>query len=271
MSEPENFLRWAFLHRLNLALLGGAVAASLALFNPVPVLIAAGAELLYLGIVPGLPPFKRHVLKLRARDDHAAEQKTAEAMLEALSPNQRESFYALRDLRNRILENYQRVPGGRALAAASTTRMNALLASFVRLLATLNSYRRYLTTTDRKTIEQELAALRADLAAGAGAKERMREVKQRRVEILEKRLERFVRAAESRELISHQLASIDDFMRLLHEQSITLRDPDILGQQLDHLAIEIQATDETVREMERFTAISEELTPSLPPEREHER
>jgi hypothetical protein len=51
-------------------------------------------------------------------------------------------------------------------------------------------------------------------------------------------------------------------MRLLHEQSITLRDPDVLGQQLDHLAIEIQATDETVREMEQFAAITEELGPS---------
>ena len=33
----------------------------------------------------------------------------------------------------------------------------------------------------------------------------------------------------------------------------------MLGQQLENLASEIQATDETVHEMEKFAAISEEL------------
>ncbi|MFN7134875.1 MAG: hypothetical protein ACK4N5_22535, partial [Myxococcales bacterium] len=76
---------------------------------------------------------------------------------------------------------------------------------------------------------------------------------------LEKRLERFHRAAESRELISHQLASIEDFMRLLHEQSITIRDPESVNAQLDSLSVEIQATDETLREMEKISAFEEEL------------
>jgi hypothetical protein len=193
-------------------------------------------------------------------------------MLEGLSPNQRESFFALRDLRDRILENYGRVPGGSVLADTSSTRVDGLLASFVRLLSTLNSYRRYLTNTDRKALEKELADLKAELDSGCGDSEKVREVKKRRVEILGKRLERFDRAAESRELISHQLASIDDFMRLLHEQSITLRDPDVLGQQLEHLAVEIQTTDDTVREMEKFAAITEEFSSgSALPERERVR
>lgn len=268
----ENYVQSAFLNRANLAVLGGAAVASLALLNPLPILVAAGAELVYLGIVPSLPRFKRAVRARRAEERHSADQEATEAMLEGLSPNQRESYFALHDLRDRILENYRRVPGGNVLADTSAARMDGLLASFVRLLTTLNSYRRYLTNTDRKVIERELAELRvglADRASGEGDK--VREVKGRRVEILQKRLERFDRAAESRELISHQLASIDDFMRLLHEQSITLRDPDVLGQQLDHLAIEIQATDETVREMEKFAAITEELGPSLPPDRDRVR
>jgi hypothetical protein len=271
MADSDNYVKIAFVNGINLATLGSAAVASLVLMNPLPILIAAGAELVYLGTVPSLPRFKRHVRSIRERTRHAGEERAAEGMLEALSPNQRESYFALRDLRDRILENYQRVPGGGALAETSTARMDGLLTSFVRLLSTLNSYRRYLTNTDRKAIEQELAALKAELATERGDSEKVREVKQRRVEILVKRLERFDRAAESRELISHQLASIDDFMRLLHEQSITLRDPDVLGQQLDHLAVEIQATDETVREMEKFAAISEELSPSPLPDRERVR
>ena len=272
MADSDSFLRHAFVNGVNLTVLGGATVASLALLNPLPILIAAGAELVYLGIVPSLPRFKRFVRSKRERARHLLEEKSTGSMIESLSPNQRESYFVLRDLRDRILENYGRVPGGGALAETSTARMDGLLASFVRLLTTLNSYRRYLTNTDRKAIEKELADLRHELSGEHGDSEKVREVKQRRVEILEKRLERFDRAAESRELISHQLASIDDFMRLLHEQSITLRDPDVLGQQLDHLAVEIQATDETVREMEKFAAISEELSPTGPmPDRERVR
>ena len=271
MADSESYLRHAFVNGVNLTVLGGAAVASLALLNPLPFLIAAGAELVYLGTVPSLPRFKRFVRAKRERARHELEEKSTGSMLEGLSPNQRESYFVLRDLRDRILENYSRVPGGAALAETSMARMDGLLASFVRLLTTLNSYRRYLTHTDRKAIEKELADLKSELAGEHGDSEKVREVKQRRVEILEKRLERFDRAAESRELISHQLASIDDFMRLLHEQSITLRDPDVLGQQLDHLAIEIQATDETVREMEKFAAITEELSPSPLPERERVR
>ncbi len=272
MADSESYVKAALLEKLNLAALGGAGVASLALMNPLPVLIALGVELVYLGTVPSLPRFKRAVRSRHERERHRVEQQATEAMLEGLSPNQRESYFALRSLRDRILESYLRVPGGSVLADTSAARIDALLASFVRLLSTLNSYRRYLTNTDRKAIEQELAQLKTELAGDVGDSEKVREVKRRRVEILGKRLERFDRAAESRELISHQLASIDDFMRLLHEQSITLRDPDVLGQQLDHLASEIQTTDETVREMEKFTAITEEFSssPSMP-ERERVR
>lgn len=260
MADPESYVRHAFVQQLNLAALGGAAVASIALLSPLPLLIAVGAELVYLGAVPSLPRFKRHVRALREHDRQLLEKSATETLLEGLSPNQRESYLSLRDLHHRILENYSRVPGGNVLAETSAYRMDGLLASFVRLLSTLNSYRRYLTNTDRKAIEKELADLTAEVAATSfGDSEKVHEVKARRVEILGKRLERFDRAAESRELISHQLASIDDFMRLLHEQSITLRDPDVLGQQLEHLAIEIQATDETVREMEKFSAITEEL------------
>ncbi|HEY3449143.1 MAG TPA: hypothetical protein VGK67_22490 [Myxococcales bacterium] len=273
MADTESYVKAALLQKVNLAALGGAAAASLALMNPLPMLIAVGVELIYLGTVPSLPRFKRAVRAKRERARHSVEQEATEAMLEGLSPNQRESYFALRSLRDRILESYARVPGGTVLADTSAARMDALLSSFVRLLSTLNSYRRYLTNTDRKAIEQELAQLKTELEADTGDSEKVKEVKRRRVDILGKRLERFDRAAESRELISHQLASIDDFMRLLHEQSITLRDPDVLGQQLDHLATEIQTTDETVREMEKFTAFTEELSASSPsmPERDRVR
>jgi len=240
------------------------------LVTPIPLLVAAGVELLYLGTVPSLPGFKRYVRRKDGDKRRAEEQKVLEGMLSDLSPNQRDYYFALKDLRDKIQENYRRLPANIAVES-SAGRLDGLLVSFVRLLSTLNNYRRYLNNTDRQTLEKELAELRVELGGGDGGSDRLREIKKRRVGILEQRLERFDRAAESRELISHQLASIEDFMRLLHEQSITLRDPEIVDAQLDHLAVEIQATDDTVREMERFMAFSEELSTVAPPERERVR
>lgn len=268
MAGPgDAYVKEAFLSQYNLVLLAGAVLLAMAALSPVPVLIALGGECVYLGTVPSLPGFKRRIRKLREDERRALDQTVIEQLLTDLSPNQRESYFALKDLRDKILENYHRLPGGAGLVDTSDDRIDALLVSFVRLLSTLNNYRRYLNNTDRKALERDLSELRVELGGGEGGSEAVREIKKRRVGILEKRLERFDKAGESREVISHQLASIEDFLRLLHEQSITLRDPELVGAQLENLSLEVQATDETVRQMEKFMAFTEELHPVAPPER----
>jgi hypothetical protein len=267
MADRESYLKEAFFAQVNLIALGGAALLALVAFSPLPLLVAAGAELVYLGTVPSVPGFRRLVRGRRDEIRRRGEQAALEQTLDELSANQRESYLALKDLRDRTLQNYQRLPSGTSLAETSASRLDGLLVSFVRLLGTLNNYRTYLSTTDRRSIERELAELRVELAGGAAGSPALQEVKKRRIEILEKRIERFDRAAESRELVSHQLASVEDFLRLLHEQSITLRDPEIVNAQLEHLSLEVQATDDTIREMERFLAFSEEMSQVSPPER----
>jgi hypothetical protein len=271
MRQGDSYLLAALLSQYNLVALGAAAVLSVAALSPLPFVAALGLELIYLGTVPNLPGFKRLVRRQRQADRLSGQLEQLGKMLDELSPNQREYYFSLRELRDKILENYRRLPGGGGLAETSSGRVDGLLVSFVRLLATLNNYRRYLNNVDRKALERELAELRVELGGGEAGAEKLKEIKQRRVEILEKRLERFDRAAGSRELISHQLASIEDFMRLLHEQSITLRDPQTVGPQLEGVSAEIQATDETVREMEGFLSFSDELNPLTPPERERTR
>ena len=56
----------------------------------------------------------------------------------------------------------------------------------------------------------------------------------------------------------------EDLMRLTHEQSITIRDPETVNRQLDVVSAEVQATDETVREMERFLDFQDEVSKPRP-------
>jgi hypothetical protein len=83
-------------------------------------------------------------------------------------------------------------------------------------------------------------------------------VQEKRADILRRRLERFGQAEESRAVVSHQLASIEELMRLTHEQSISIRDPAAVSGMLDALAAEVTATEKTVRELEQFLDVVEE-------------
>ena len=109
------------------------------------------------------------------------------------------------------------------LAASSEPRLDALLTAFLRLLGTLNDHRRYLGIADRDALQRELSRLEGDL--GKEQNLRLREVEEKRADILRQRLKRFAQAEESRAVVSHQLASIEDLVKLAHEQSIAIRDP----------------------------------------------
>ena len=261
-DKPPRRLAWlraALLAPANLIGLSGAAGATLVTGQTLPLAIAGALELFYLVVVGINPRFRRAARALPATADGEAE---VDSLLAELAPSQREHYHRLRDLKEKIEANYRRLPGGRVLAASSESRVDALLTSFLRLLATLNGYRRYLSVADRQALERELKELEAD--AKAEANPRLREVKQKRVEILSKRLQRFTQAEESRAVVSHQLASIEDLLRLTHEQSIAIRDPEHVTRQLDALSIEVQATEDTVREMEKFMDFAEEVAAPLP-------
>jgi hypothetical protein len=262
VAKAPNYIKAAFMMPANLVALGTAVITSAVTGEPLAALVALGAEGLYLGLLSTARPFQRAVRAnaLSAGEDPEADRDT---LMEELSASQKEHYFALRGLRDRILENHRKLPGGRVLAASSEQRVDALLVSFLRLLVTLNHYRKFLNSADRKTVQKELSGLEAEITTDSN--ERLREVKQKRVEILRKRLERFTQAEESRELVSHQLAGIEDLLKLTHEQSISIRDPESLGRQLEALTLETQATEESVREMERFMEIEEISSgPQLP-------
>lgn len=241
------------------ALTAGAVASVL-IGDWAPLAAAGGASVFYLTLLSTMPSFRRAVranLQAQAFSDVASTQEV-ETHKAQLSSSQREHYEVLSELKRRILASYRQLPGGGVLAANSERRLDALLTSFLRLVVTLNGYRKFLNVVDRRTLEEELRNLEAEVQTDSS--EKLREVKARRIEILKKRVHRFVQAEENREVVSHQLASIEDMLRLAHEQSIAVRDPDLVTQQLESLTAQVAATEETVREMETFIRISDEFS-----------
>ena len=252
MSRLSRALRAAFLAPANLIGLATAGGASLVTGHSLPGLVALGAEGFYLAAVAVIPPLRRAV----GSGAVAPEDEEAERLLAELAESQREHYFVLRDLRDSILENYRKLPGGGVLAASSEAQLAALLTAFLRLLSTLNDHRRYLGIADREALRRELRLLEAEL--GGQDNPRLREVQEKRADILRRRLERFSQAEESRAVVSHQLASIEDLVKLTHEQSISIRDPSAVTGMLDALAAEVSATEKTVRELEQFLDVTED-------------
>jgi hypothetical protein len=268
LPARPNYTKEAFLSRFNLAALASAVGLSAVTVNPLPLILAAGAELVYLGTVPGMRRY-RQVVDARYQHRRRLQGYSADGeVYQRLSPKQQATVDALKELRDHVHENYRRLGGGnQILTSPSLVKIDKLISSFLRLLEQLNAYRRYLGATDRNRIEREVQELAQDTAAEQN--ERLKEIKSRRLKILEKRHNRFLRAEENREVISHQLAAIEDILRLMHEQSLTARDPQDISRMLDTLAAEVEETEGTIREMESFLQLQSEVDElmTVPPER----
>jgi DNA repair ATPase RecN len=90
----------------------------------------------------------------------------------------------------------------------------------------------------------------------------VQEINRKRIEILTKRLEKFGKIHENCDVINAQCAATEDVLQLIRDQSVTLRDPQQVSDQLEGLVHDVEQTEETVREVE---AIFEMATPDPTP------
>jgi hypothetical protein len=94
----------------------------------------------------------------------------------------------------------------------------------------------------------------------------VQEINRRRIEILTKRLEKYAKVGENQKVVEAQCAAIEDVLELIRDQSVTMRDPQQVSDQLDNLVHDVEQTEETVREVEAvFEMASPEMGDTLGP------
>ena len=255
MTDDVNYTKEAFLNTWNLVflLVAAVTIAGLGLAGVVPgwmlnltVVLSAGADLLYLGVMPRNQRFQRHV-----RSQKIAERNRAPSQREIFSQlrNRSQRRYAkLRKLKDQIRENYQRLSyASQGILNNHLKKIDGLLESYLDLLHQRERYRDFVDSATKSSILQSIEALKEDMSDDT---ERVRSVKQRRLKVLEQRLARFHKAHENLEIIGAQLGTIEDVVKYIHEQSWTLQDPKEVTMQLDALLEEVEATQSSIREIE---------------------
>lgn len=256
MSEEEqsiNFTREAFLHPVNLGVLLIATISAFAVndMGMLPNLILAMAfstELIYLGIVPRLPRFRKNVkLKKLHERDPADEEKST---FQELDHKSKKRFLTLKRLTKLIKENFDRLPySSQGLLENIRSKIQDLASNYLTLLDLHKRYQLYMNTSVEESLKREVQKEEQEIENMES--DRLKRTIARRVEILKKRLKKFEIAKEKYLICETHLETIEDAIQYIYEQSMTMSNPDEIGFQLDSLLEEVEETSQLLDDMDR--------------------
>ncbi len=261
--EKINFVKEALTWQYNWIGLAGALGFAIVSGTGLPLVLAAGLELMYLSLVPQSSRFRRLVRSWKYAEEKRLHQQKLTTLFHELPPEMRKR-YAEVEMRCRdIKANYARLSStSQIFVKTMEERLEGLLQAYLRLLSAQHQHEEHLFTIDPDQIQQEIAQLQSSLELDTP---KVREINQKRIEILTKRLEKFEKIHENRQVIGAQCGAIEDVLALIRDQSVTVRDPQEVSHQLESLLQDVEHTEETVREVEALFDLATPELASLPP------
>lgn len=245
-----NYTKEAFLNPWNLVFL---VAVMLTAFflsgaaarQQIVLLFGLAAELLFLGTVPRSARFRRYIRAQRA--DEANQPPSEEEIFRLLSKQKQKRFIHLRNLDKKIRSNYRQVDyAAQGMVENHLKKIDSLLHSYLDMLYLRERYERFTSTRTQEEVTHAIQQLKDELEE---ASPRVRSVKERRLTILQKRLERYEQADNNLEVLDAQIETIEDAIQFIHEQSITMNNPEEITLELDTLLTDVEETQQSVDEL----------------------
>lgn len=207
-----------------------------------------GVELMYLGIVPRLPRFRKNVRLRKLRERSAASEDRS--VFRALDQKSKKRFLVLKHLAKLIKENFDKLPySSQGLLESIRKRMEDLLSNYLTLLDLHKRYQLYMNTSVEETLKQEVANEEKHIESLQS--ERLKRTKERRIAILKKRLKKFEIAKEKYLICETHLETIEDAIHYIYEQSMTMSNPEEIGFQLDNLLEEVEETSQLIDDLDR--------------------
>lgn len=260
-SDAPNYLKAAFLNAYNLSLLGGAAAASLITGDWLVGLAALGLEALWLVTGPDFKPFQRAVRESLRADQEKADRARVDQLMADLPQHEWQRAKALDELRREIQRDVQQNPSFQAiLMKTELEKLSQLHASFVRLASACQRAESYLQAVNMNDLKKQADA-QARIQDSSGD-EQVRELARKNANVIEKRLstirdiEAFLARARG------QMNLIENSVRLLRDQALTMTSPDQMTEQLDDLLTGVDAVQQSVKDAEAI--ISNRFEPIAP-------
>lgn len=163
---PPSYVKYAFGDQHNLVLLFGAVCFSAAFASPLPLLVGASAEVLWLLVGPRLPAFRAWVNARLSAQYLARAEVAIQGALAELSPEEAKRFTVLSEAALEL------TAAARARASMPRREVQLALHSLLELRRTFLDYQflgqrlvALIDATPTAEVEQEAARLQAEYAA----------------------------------------------------------------------------------------------------------
>jgi len=256
--DQVDFVKEALKWQYNWIGLAAAAAFALVSGTGLPLVLAAGMELIYLSLVPQSSAFRRLVRSWKYAEDKRRHEMKLSAMFNELPPEMRKSYINLDSMCGVIRANYNRLSStSQMFLEQMQQRLDGLLRAYLRLLYAAFQLSEYLRTTDPELIKRDLSKLQQSIESDPP---KVQEINRKRIEILTKRLEKFDKVRENQKVVKAQSGAIEDVLELIRDQSVTMRDPQQVSDQLDNLVRDVEQSEETVRQVE---AIFEMAAPEM--------
>lgn len=256
--DTTSYVKAAFHWQYNWISLIGAGAFALITGSGLPILLAAGLELMYLAIVPQNWRFRRLVRSWQLAEEQMKHQQKLNEMLRNLSPEMQSRYMHCAQICGSIRSNFAQFSSqSQIFLQQIDTSLQGLLNGYTRLLVAAAQQEQYLRSTVRDDIKREIASLQKALSSEPP---RVQEINQKRIEILNKRLEKFDKISENGKVVDAQIAAVEDVLLLVRDQSVTMRDPQQVSDRLDSLVHDVEQTEQTVQQVE---TIFSDMSPDL--------
>jgi hypothetical protein len=263
-----NFTREAFFHPMNLGFL---FLASLFAFvmNDVGAMsqfilaTAIGMEFVYLGTIPKSDYFRKLVQRRKLQERNSAREE--KDLFYSLDTKSQKRFLIMKHISDRIRENFDKFPStSQGLATTIKGKIQGLLTNYMLVLDSYTRFQQYVTSTREQHLTNEIAEATQEVKEATSDK--LRDIKRRRLAILKKRLERLIAAREKMQICESQLETIEDAIRYIYEQSITMSNPEEIGLQLDTLLTDVEETVTIIEDIEDDALPGYSLIDKMPDE-----
>jgi hypothetical protein len=255
MALPEedvsagSILRELIVNQYQAIVLGGAALASLVTVNPLPLLVWLGSEMVLLPILDS-GPLRRLVARRKLANSRAQANAERSRLVGALTPQQAKRYAGMEELCRLIEANYQSLTGiSQVYLSEQRRKLDLILQGYVQRLMALQRYEKMPMTRNSRDIEEEIEGLEQELA-DPGLNERAASALKKNLELKRRLLDSLSEVGGTVRALYTELDSMESLLEVLHQNSISLRDPQAISQELDAIVRQSEESDRIVREME---------------------
>src|SRR5947208_6232586 len=188
--DQVNFVKEALRWQYNWIGLAGAALFALLSGTGLPLVLAAGLELIYLSVVPQSSRFRRLVRSWKYAEEKRRHEVKLSVLFNELRPENRKRYIELEARCREIKRNYERLSStSQMFLGQMEERLQGLLLAYLRLLSSAQQHGEYLAVTDPSKIQHDLHQLERNVQLEDKAP-KVQEINRKRIEILTKRLEK---------------------------------------------------------------------------------